>query len=240
MADPFTTQIPSTRALLTSLITTLATSTQNSQGQGSSNPLSDASENTKFTLLTLHTLFPTDLLPALDVLDRGLVTRFVLASASDTDDSDSTEHQAIRTAEENQDPPERKQTLSYYVRTAQQQKSFPRSSRSHATTATVQGTTSYEVHLTAWNCSCPAFAFAAFPADAPLEESSGNVAMGNEGAKGETGWRFGGLTRGDGVPACKHLLACVIAEHCEGFGALVEEREVGVDEVAGWAAGWGD
>ena len=64
--------------------------------------------------------------------------------------------------------------------------------------------------------------------------------MGNEGAKGETGWRFGGLTRGDGVPACKHLLACVIAEHCEGFKALVEEREVGVDEVAGWAAGWGD
>ena len=243
MADPITLQIPSTRALLTSLITTLATSTQNSQGQGSSNPLSDASENTKSTLLTLHTLFPTDLLPALDLLDRGLVTRFVLASASDDDNNSSTEpatHASTNVPTE-ESRSKRKQTLSYYVRTAQQQKSFSRSSRSHNSAATTgQLTTGYEVHLTAWNCSCPAFAFAAFPADVPLEESNGNADTGDKGADGETGWRFGGLTRGDGVPACKHLLACVIAEHCGGFEALVEEREVGVDDVAGWAAGWGD
>ena len=69
---------------------------------------------------------------------------------------------------------------------------------------------------------------------------NGSERTGYEGADGEAGWRFGGLTRGDGVPACKHLLACVIAEHCGGFEALVEEREVGVGEVAGWAAGWGD
>ncbi|MCJ1345937.1 hypothetical protein MMC31_004147, partial [Peltigera leucophlebia] len=30
-------------------------------------------------LLTLHCLFPADLLPALDLLDRRLVTRFILA-----------------------------------------------------------------------------------------------------------------------------------------------------------------
>ena len=53
-------------------------------------------------------------------------------------------------------------------------------------------------------------------------------------------WRFGGLTLGDRVPACKHLLACVVAERCGGFGGLVEEREVEVDEIGGWAAGWGD
>lgn len=76
--------------------------------------------------------------------------------------------------------------------------------------------------------------------------SDGFAETGDEGAEGEkiwdgeNGWRFGGLTRGDGLPACKHLLACVVAEHCGGFEALVEEREVGVDEVAGWAAGWGD
>ena len=129
--------------------------------------------------------------------------------------------------------------MAYYVRTAQQQKPFSRSSRSHntaAAAASVQATTSYEVRLTAWNCSCPAFAFAAFPAELPEEESDERAGMRLEGA----GWRFGGLTRGDGVPACKHLLACVIAEHCGGFEALVEEREVGVEEVAGWAAGWGD
>ena len=71
----------------------------------------------------------------------------------------------------------------------------------------------------------------------PLGESGESA--GTEGEEG-VGWRFGGLTRGDWVPACKHLLACVIAEQCGGFGALVEEREVGVDEVAGRAAGWGN
>lgn len=240
MADPITLHIPSTRALLTSLITTLATSTQHSRG--SSNPLSDASENTKSTLLTLHTFFPTDLLPALDLLDRGLVTRFVLASASASEQQalNPTEEHRSQSQNQNQDSPARKrrQTAAYYVRTAQQQKSSSsRSSRSHNAAATVQGTTSYEVHLAAWNCSCPAFTFAAFPA----ELLSDSVAVtGGECIDGEDGWRFGGLARGDGVPACKHLLACVIAEHCAGFEALVEEKEVGVEEVAGWAAGWGD
>lgn len=244
MADPTTLQIPSTRALLTSLITTLATSTHHSQGQASSNPLSDASENTKSTLLTLHTLFPTDLLPALDLLDRGLVTRFVLTSASDNNAEQQASNLADEVQNQNQTHEQdsqdrkRKQTAAYYVRTAQQQKNSSRS-RSQANAA-VQGTTSYEVHLTAWNCSCPAFAFAAFPADLPSEEANGSVGMGDESDDGETGWRFGGLTRGDGVPACKHLLACVIAEHCGGFEALVEEKEVSVNEIAGWAAGWGD
>jgi hypothetical protein len=32
----------------------------------------------------------------------------------------------------------------------------------------------------------------------------------------------------------------MIAERCMGFAQLVEEKEVGVEEVAGWAAGWGD
>jgi hypothetical protein len=186
-------------------------------------------------------------------LDRGLVTRFVLVSASNTNDSSNSEQHAVNSAVEdpnqsqNKDLPERKrsrkQTLSYYVRTSQQAKSSSRSSRSHhATTAasSVQGTTSYEVRLTAWNCSCPAFAFAAFPPDLASEDSSGREGTGDEGANGEIGWRFGGLTRGDGVPACKHLLACVIAEHCGGFEGLVEEKEVSVGEVAGWAAGWGD
>lgn len=227
MADP--NALPSTRRLLTALITTLATSTQHEDG--SSNPLSDASPNTKSALLTLHTLFPNDLLPALDLLDRGLVTRFVLAPAS-AETSEQATHTEVTEAG-NEPPAERKQTIAYYVRTAQKP-----SSRSRA----LQTTTSYEVHLTAWSCSCPAFAFAAFPANSPSDETVEGVATGDDDEErcGKTGWRFGGLTRGNDVPACKHLLACVIAEKCAGFERLVEEREVGVEEVAGWAAGWGD
>ena len=55
-------------------------------------------------------------------------------------------------------------------------------------------------------------------------------------------WIFGGLSLGDDMPpVCKHLLACVLAERCKGlFGGFVEERDVSVEEAAGWAAGWGD
>jgi hypothetical protein len=173
------------------------------------------------------------LLPALDLLDRGLVTRFVLASDSNKP-PEQAEHAQASHSELNDAG--RKQTIAYYVRTAQKP-----SSRSRA----AQATTSYEVHLTAWSCSCPAFAFAAFPASLPLDNSVGYTAMEqDEAAEGdwfrETGWRFGGLTRGNDVPTCKHLLACMIAEKCGGFARLVEEKEVGVEEAAGWAAGWGD
>jgi TATA-binding protein-associated factor Taf7 len=79
--------LPSTRHLLTSLISTIASSTQQqNQGEETSNPLSNTaatSQNTKSAFLTLHSLFPHDFLPALDLLDRGLVTRFILTGDSE-------------------------------------------------------------------------------------------------------------------------------------------------------------
>jgi hypothetical protein len=59
---------------------------------------------------------------------------------------------------------------------------------------------------------------------------------------GDMGWTFGGITLGfDMPPVCKHLLACVLAERvCGLFGQFVEEKDVSVEEAAGWAAGWGD
>ena len=44
---------------------------------------------------------------------------------------------------------------------------------------------------------------------------------------------------GGEVPLCKHLLASLLAERWDVIGGLVEEREVGREEMAGWAAGWG-
>ena len=58
----------------------------------------------------------------------------------------------------------------------------------------------------------------------------------------ETGlkaWKFGGLTRGEKVPMCKHLLACILVERVEDLRQYVEERNVMREELAGWAAGWG-
>ena len=60
-----------------------------------------------------------------------------------------------------------------------------------------------------------------------------------DGEEGRDRWKIGGVTLGEDVPVCKHLLACVLAERVEGLGDFVEERIVVREELAGWAAGWG-
>jgi hypothetical protein len=157
----------------------------------------------------------------------------------------------------------------YYVRSAQQQRSS-RFATSYDTT------TYYQVRLRAWNCSCPAFAFSAFPATTATvttrhvenEETAAEVAVhtslhhsnstthqelnnkkdsnNNDDDNADNKWIFGGISlvgkeTTQPPPVCKHLLACVFVERCKGlFGGFVEDREVGVEEAAGWAAGWGD
>ncbi|KAF2746784.1 hypothetical protein M011DRAFT_468467 [Sporormia fimetaria CBS 119925] len=137
----------------------------------------------------------------------------------------------------------------------------------------------YQIHLLAWHCTCPAFTFAAFPADdepgldvAVTEirfsqlikefrrpqgpqctpqcthdedraEERGNPDRGNPELAGLRS-KIMGLGFGIGEkrvsPVCKHLLACALVEYAPLFGGRGREREVGVSEAAGWAAGWGD
>ena len=112
------------------------------------------------------------------------------------------------------------------------------------------GGTSYEVRLTAWNCSCPAFAFSAFGGmeiggveqDAGQATELENDARRNSENKlndWKSEWQFGGMTRGEVVPVCKHLLACLLAEKWPALEGSVEVTRVGRAEMAGWAAGWG-
>lgn len=118
------------------------------------------------------------------------------------------------------------------------------------------------MRLQAWNCTCAAFAFAAFVGEGGAlptlqvtdpqgwgavrgahgeggGEGEGDVRRGNAGRERRRGWEFGGVTLGEDVPVCKHLLACVLAERVEGLEAFVEEKVVEREELAGWAAGWG-
>lgn len=80
-----------------------------------------------------------------------------------------------------------------------------------------------------------------------MEESYGQDGkMDVDGPEGgpidvESGSKYGGLMLTQGaVPICKHLLACFLSEKSETLSAFVEERVVGREEAAGWAAGWGD
>jgi hypothetical protein len=41
-------------------------------------------------------------------------------------------------------------------------------------------------------------------------------------------------------PVCKHILACVLVEHCGLFAGFLENKGISVEEAAGWAAGFGD
>jgi hypothetical protein len=130
----------------------------------------------------------------------------------------------------------------YYVRSAQQ--------RSSRFSTSYDSITSYEVRLSAWNCSCPAFAFAAFPSMVPSSAvpSSPSFAgfKSQEETLGETdngediAWSFGGISLGSTTPVCKHLLACVLVERVGIFRTYVEEQDVSWQEAAGWAAGWGN
>lgn len=220
--------LPNPRQVLSSLLAQLQQGAVS--GDTSSNPLKDAPDEIRKILLTIHVIYPNELLPALDLLDRRLLTRFTIkpwtTSAKEGPASDVQAH---------------RQPSLYIVRSAQQSRT-PTTARSYDPIAT-----HYEVRPVAWNCSCPAFAFAAFPASnaiachQPGAEAVGwsGGGMGQEVENEPMG--FGGLSRGIGAPpVCKHLLACVLAEHCTMFKGFVEEAEVSDEEIAGWCAGWGD
>jgi hypothetical protein len=180
----------------------------------------DISEH-KSTLLTLHFLFPHEFLPALDILDRKLITRMIV-------------NDSLGNAQKNE---------VHYVQSASATTSRPTKTSRHHTATTI----AYEVHLAAWNCSCPAFAYSAFGKGfrtaLHLENHpiASNDQEGAEGADGKA--RLGGaLTRADtGVPICKHILAAFLGTAAPGmFWKGVCTREVDEAEAAGWAGGWGD
>jgi hypothetical protein len=252
--------LPTSRRFITQLLDSLPSSAN--ANLIDANPLSAVPETAKKQLLSLQVLFPNEFLPALDLLDRRLVTRLrigdgrkdkgvgamkdgednstihsnePMAGNNDAQGDDQTMIDA-HTTEADTPSPTDSQAI-YYVGSAQQRSS--RFSNSYDTT------TSYEVRLVAWNCSCPAFAFAAFPAThpeplVPTYDPNNDEDITRE-VEGGT-WLFGGVSLGDAIsPVCKHLLACVLVERCSGlFGGFVEERMVSVEEAAGWAAGWGD
>ncbi|KAG7010170.1 mitochondrial GTP/GDP carrier protein 1 [Physcia stellaris] len=200
--------------------------------------------------LTLHCLFPNELLPALDLLDRKLVTPENTSTPPPDPDK--------------QTPPTKSkvQKTVYYVRSSHTHSRSRFASKYNKSSISSTEGIHYEVRLRAWNCTCAAFAFAAFSAEL---ERPPIVVMGDEdgrgwgndsaggsggndcmltgepanGGDGRGRWKFGGVTLGEDVPVCKHLLACVLAERVEGLGNYVEERIVGREELAGWAAGWG-
>lgn len=238
--------LPQSRAFIRSLIQSLNTSSSSTATTPLSNPLKQASPADRSVLLTLHVLFPNELLSALDLLDRELVVRLLPLSNTEATPPipEQTGQQAKDTTTEQDIPASSDDTNNdmkvdkdyrnavYYVRSAQQTSSNSRFRDP------VAASTHYEVRTSSWSCSCPAFAFSAFPANASIEEEEENGEPASVEGE-EQQWMVGGLSLGKDVPICKHLLACVLAERGGLFEGYVKTRKVRVEELAGWAAGWG-
>ncbi|KAL1840519.1 hypothetical protein VTJ49DRAFT_340 [Mycothermus thermophilus] len=315
-----TSSLPTSRALLTSLLQAIAnipllpasadkdavdnsndTKVNEKRGRNydaeDNNPLRRVPPEYRHLLTTLHVLFPSMVLPALDLLERGCVVGIELAGneAGETERRGGGDGRESRQGEAawNEDhnggegrgdggdnntdntnnqgaKQHRKETKPafYLVQSSSKSTAMTTSSTNTTTTTPVAGATTtstsaktspggggYVVRTRAWHCSCAAFAFSSVAAaTTPIttttatttttEEKHGEV--GDEPPKrattDTTSWSFGGLSLdghhpGTGVPLCKHLLACVLAE-CWGaaLGRYVVTRRVGREEMAGLGA----
>ncbi|KAI5800252.1 hypothetical protein DFH27DRAFT_74611 [Peziza echinospora] len=191
-------------------------------------------DSTKPLLLTLHSLLPHCLLPALDLLDRGLVERWTPSSPSSSSSS----------------PPEA--AWVYYI-----------SSSSSSTTkpsgpSTSSSTTTHETRPYTWSCTCANFCIYAFfddivhphhqshqphPTAPPPPHQVPPPPQPAPPPPNPKNWTWGGSTlltpTPTHIPVCKHLLAAVLIEQCPSlFGKHVRERKgVGRAEMAAAAAG---
>lgn len=229
--------LPSPHSFLTSLF---SSSLFPSAAPGAvPNPVSPSGAlSSKPFLLTLHCLFPSEFLPALDLLDRRLVRRYVsIVSSSSLAGETFIENSLLQNGYEGLSG----RAVVYYVR------SSPRARHHGASRHDVVGT-SYEVRTRAWNCTCPAFALAAFAGQGPRRLGQDSDRRSEGHSENGQGWndddstgckeRLGGLAFGSDVPICKHLLACVLVERCRELDEYVETTAIGKAEMAGWAAGW--
>ncbi|KAI2775913.1 hypothetical protein F4815DRAFT_449833 [Daldinia loculata] len=231
-------QVPTPRQFLTSLIESLnsiPTPPTPQPSTGGGNPLKLIPPAHRPLLTTLYALYPLTLLPALDLLDRHLATRIIIAPPHSQ--GDTTTPSAAPEEKKGQPPTHHP---FYIVRSAQPQ--HPRRD-----TASAPGPR-YVVRPSAWNCSCAAFAFAAFPRGEDRYDIGSTPSTAQQTRKDDDDealeWQFGALsldgTEGSGiagVPCCKHLLACVLAERWSAvLGGYVDERVVGREEAAGLVA----
>ena len=194
-------------------------------------PLSSShiTEDQQHLLFTLHVLFPNQLLPALDLLDRQLVSKYTeqpsgLAPEGPFD-RDRGQQQNLDAA-----------TLRTVYLVKSLASTIPsRQLKRRQDEQATDSSKAYLVQLVAWNCSCPSFTIDAFPpTESPVKDED------HDDCSNRDIQLFGGLsldralTMNESIPSCKHILACVLGEAWKGTGSVVmEEKPVSKEEMAG-------
>lgn len=251
--------LPTPRALLTSIFTTLTKSpasfhNSSTSKTSSSNPFNSLPNSYRALLATLHVILPSPmLLQAFDLLDRGLVTRISVINQND-----ARQQQGVLKADSIHQSPtsvsastvrhteslpcnkrEKSQSDVYQIRSSHSIKIIG-SRRQNTSTLS---STVYTVYLDAWNCSCATFVFSAFPIPESTDSRWSDIRLTNEREMFETmKWddersEFGGTRleydEFEGMPVCKHLLACLFARDWEStLGIYVKQRWVLREEIA--------
>ncbi|PNY25041.1 Uncharacterized protein TCAP_05020 [Tolypocladium capitatum] len=189
--------LPSHRQLLTRLVASLSQSPPTSTSTPQANALAPdggaagpADADRRHLLLTLHVLFPSVVLPALDLLDRRLVTRITVAGErpgpdgpprtgftharghnDDGDDDDDDAGHLVEDGGGDGDGGARAGQPTSSQHTGVDEAPFIRvyTVRSLASTLTrrsrrdaASASKTYVVYLDAWSCSCASFALEAF------------------------------------------------------------------------------
>ncbi|POS85969.1 hypothetical protein EPUL_000970 [Erysiphe pulchra] len=255
--------LPTPIELLNSILVTLTTTSPplacpSTSKSSSSNPFRALSNSQWALLTTLHVLLPSStLLQAFDLLDRGLVTRISLLNVDNCIEKKNLESMlppksfiAPGTSCGQSNSMQKERSISeissysyglYQVRSSQFTSKLP-GRQSHFAAAPPSSLT-YTVHLKAWNCSCAAFAFSAFPVtessnfpwsdfkDFPDKEKL------DDRERQEGVWAFGTMhpenKKLESPPICKHLLACLFAEKWGSIlGAYVKEAQLEMEEIA--------
>ena len=246
--------LPTSRDLLTSLIDSIVENGNQppvppleDPRTAEARPFSQLPASIRPLLTTLHVLFPTLLLPALDLLDRSLITRVVSESPTGSAPQGQASQSSLVVGDSDDIPgesvSERLQPPCFFlVRSA--------ASISRKTFNAFATSTPYIVRLHAWNCSCANFAFDAYPAasagaavdDGPLDIMGPGQGPRKAVPRKEV-WDFGGLSfdgrepKGGGVPCCKHLLACLLADRWGNvLGRYAAEKRASKEEIAGLVA----
>lgn len=182
--------LPTPRDLLTSLFASLTapSPTPTPAHDAPPNPLRDVPAEKAALLSTLHVIFPSLLLPALDLLDRGLVTGVRVGNGPE---GASRERGAVRRegtgygrettgGTRDEEPEEDERRDRGPGARAEGVEGAEGADRPEAAFYVVQSLAStmrqrgkeaqgryYLVTLRAWNCTCPSFALDAFPPGPP-------------------------------------------------------------------------
>lgn len=217
-------------------------------------PSSAEDGNWRRQLLTLHVIFPSLLLPALDLLDRGLVSRLLVADelqkapetapppAKSVSPDGVHKHGETKNTNEQSEGhiPDSLQAMDHKDQICMYTVQSAVSNTSRRKRQAPQTTKVYAVHLDAWSCSCGGFALDAY---SHYDVTNGSEKLQNSPPKGLFGnLGMDRLTAFEDFPCCKHLLACLLAEKWRKtpgghVGGHVQDRYITKEELAGIIGG---